>query len=154
MGTVGVPFTITDALDQVWGFYEHPTLDRMMQIVRSFVYDPAKVGRDLAEIARERLAAAVQQEVQRSYVRMFPPPRQQHLEAVVLPEEAYRQVRHAVLLVHGRDDRVVPLETSLRLMSLLSHVQLHVFGACGHWVQIEMRDRFNSLVRQFLRGAL
>lgn len=154
MGTVGVPHRITPQLDVAWGFYEEPTAERLAQIIRWFVYDPASVGGDLDTIARDRLQAALDPVVRRSYEAMFPAPRQQHLDALVLPEEAYGAMDRAILLVHGRDDVVVPLETSLWLLPRLPRVQLHVFGQCSHWVQIEKRESFNALIRAFLSGAL
>ncbi|MCX7623661.1 MAG: alpha/beta fold hydrolase [Thermomicrobium sp.] len=154
MGTAGAPHRITQQLDVAWGFYEEPTAERLAQIIRWFVYDPATVGGDLEAIARDRLQAALDPVVRRSYEAMFPAPRQQHLEALVLPEEAYRAMDRPVLLVHGRDDVIVPLETSLWLLPRLPRVQLHVFGQCSHWVQIEKRDSFNALIRAFLRGEL
>jgi 2-hydroxymuconate-semialdehyde hydrolase len=81
---------------------------------------------------------------------MFPPPRQQHVDALVVPEDAIARIGQPVLLVHGRDDVIVPLDTSLTLLRQLPRVQLHVFGQCSHWVQIEQRDAFNALVRWFL----
>jgi pimeloyl-ACP methyl ester carboxylesterase len=62
-------------------------------------------------------------------------------------------IRARTLLVHGREDRVVPLATSLRLLELLDAAQLHVFGHCGHWTQIEHTAAFNRLVRDFLTEA-
>jgi 2-hydroxymuconate-semialdehyde hydrolase len=154
MGTAGAPHRITHQLDVAWGFYEEPTAERLAQIIRWFVYDPATVGGDLDAIARDRLQAALDPTVRRSYEAMFPAPRQQHLDALVLPEEAYGAMERPVLLVHGRDDVIVPLETSLWLLPRLPRVQLHVFGQCSHWVQIEKRDSFNALIRAFLRGEL
>ncbi len=154
MGTVGAPHRLTFQLDVAWGFYEEPTAARLAQIIRWFVFDPASVGGDLDAIAHDRLQAALDPVVRRSYEAMFPAPRQQHLDALVLPEEAYRAMDRAILLVHGRDDVVVPLDTSLWLLPRLPQVQLHVFGQCSHWVQIEKRDSFNALIRAFLVGAL
>ncbi len=55
------------------------------------------------------------------------------------------------MVVHGRDDdRIIPLGNSLRLLQLIERAQLHVFGCCGHWVQIEHADAFNRLVGDFL----
>ena len=42
------------------------------------------------------------------------------------------------------------LLTSLKLIHMISNAQLHVFGHCGHWTQLEPRDAFNRLVRDFL----
>ena len=52
--------------------------------------------------------------------------------------------------MHGRDDRIIPLEGSIKLHRLIERSELHVFGQCGHWTQIEKKDRFNQLVENFL----
>ena len=69
---------------------------------------------------------------------------------MTLDEDLVRSVSVPTLLVHGRDDRVVPLATSLRLLELVDDARLHVFGRCGHWVQIEHNREFNQLVSNFL----
>jgi 2-hydroxymuconate-semialdehyde hydrolase len=43
----------------------------------------------------------------------------------------------------------VPLSYSLKLHQLLLHSDLHVFGECGHWTQIERKDQFVKLVLDF-----
>jgi len=48
---------------------------------------------------------------------------------------------------------VIPVESSLRLSKLISRSQLHVFGRCGHWTQIEHAGRFAQLVSNFLSEA-
>jgi 2-hydroxymuconate-semialdehyde hydrolase len=48
---------------------------------------------------------------------------------------------------------VIPLATSLRFSQLISRSQLHVFGRCGHWTQIEHSARFARLVGDFLAEA-
>jgi len=52
-------------------------------------------------------------------------------------------------VIHGRDDRIVPLSNSLKLHSLIQKSDLHVFGECGHWTQIEKKDQFAKLVMDF-----
>jgi pimeloyl-ACP methyl ester carboxylesterase len=54
------------------------------------------------------------------------------------------------LIVHGRDDQVIPLKNSERLHALIERSELHVFGRCGHWTQIEWAAEFNQLLVQFL----
>jgi 2-hydroxymuconate-semialdehyde hydrolase len=66
------------------------------------------------------------------------------------PEEELRKIGNETLIVHGRDDKVIPLETSLQLLQLIDRSQLHVFGRCGHWTQIERADDFVRLVADFL----
>jgi len=151
MGAVGVPLRLTRELDLIWGFYEEPSPQRMMQMIRWFTYEEEVNEERLREIAQVRYEAAMIPEVRRSYEAMFPAPRQRHLDEVVVADAALRRIRHPVLLIHGRDDPIVPLETSLYLMSHLGgDVQLHIFGRCSHWVQIEYRERFHRLVSDFL----
>jgi len=65
------------------------------------------------------------------------------------PENGIRGIGSETLIVHGRDDEVIPMGTSLKLNTLIDNSQLHVFGRCGHWTQIEHSSRFNKLVMDF-----
>jgi 2-hydroxymuconate-semialdehyde hydrolase len=56
-------------------------------------------------------------------------------------------------VIHGREDKVIPLATSQTLSTLIPRAQLHVFGRCGHWTQIEHAARFAQLVGNFLAEA-
>jgi 2-hydroxymuconate-semialdehyde hydrolase len=153
MGTMGPPHQITDWLDQLWGFYDDPSEERMAEAISWFVYDPDAVGGDLEGIAEERYPAAMDENVQRSFASMFPPPRQKHVDDLVLPDLAFQRMDHPVLLVHGRDDGIIPLETSLYLLERLPDVQMHVFGQARHWTMIEHAAAFNELVEDFLKGG-
>jgi len=56
-----------------------------------------------------------------------------------------------VLLVHGRDDRVVPWRvSSAQLVDLLPDSRLHVLSGCGHWTMIEKTAGFLAVVQPFL----
>lgn len=154
MGSVGAPFTLTDQLDMLWGFYDDPTPERMKQAMRYFVYDLQSIGGDLDTIAKDRFAAAMQPEIAHSFAAMFPAPRQKHIDALVLPAERIATMSHPVLLIHGRDDGIVPLETSLYLLRHLQRPQLHVFGQCRHWVMVEYKHTFHQLLRAFFSRDL
>lgn len=54
------------------------------------------------------------------------------------------------LLIHGRDDRVVPFEHSLMLLALIPNLRLVIFNHCWHWAMIEHPDEFNRLVIDFI----
>lgn len=154
MGTVGAPFTLTPQLDALWGFYDDPTPEHMKQAMRYFVYDPQTVGNDLDAIAENRFAAAMEPQIARSFGAMFPAPRQQHVDDLVLPAERIAAIAQPTLLIHGRDDGIVPLETSLYLLQHLQRPQLHVFGQCRHWVMVEYRHSFHQLLRNFFSGEV
>ena len=55
------------------------------------------------------------------------------------------------LLLWGRDDRTITLDGSWIMLKNIRDVQLHVFGRCGHWVQVEKKRQFEQLVTEFLR---
>lgn len=145
MGSVGVPFEITDGLDAVWGY--QPSLENMAAIMRIFAYDQTLVGSDLV---RMRYEASMRPGVQESYAAMFPAPRQRWVDAMAHDEADIRAIPHTTLLVHGRDDKVIPLQTSLTMNQWISDSQLHIYGRCGHWTQIEFAEPFARLVSNFL----
>lgn len=148
MGSVGVGFDLTPGLDATWGF--EPSLPAMRALLETFAFDSSRVSDDLARL---RLDAATQPGVQEAFSAMFPAPRQAGIDALVIDDDQISSVVCPTLLVHGRDDRVIPMSTSLRLLALIKHAELHVFGNCGHWVQIEHTTRFNDLVAGFLTAA-
>ena len=76
----------------------------------------------------------------------------EHAEDGMLWREAHR-LRHETLLIWGREDRVNPLDGALVALKLIRRAQLHVFGGCGHWAQLEKFDEFNRLAISFLEGG-
>lgn len=64
-----------------------------------------------------------------------------------------RVVRADTLLVWGRDDRTITLDGAWMMLKDIPRVQLHVFGECGHWVQVEKKEEFERLVSQFLGSS-
>ncbi|MEJ8810489.1 alpha/beta fold hydrolase [Variovorax ureilyticus] len=149
MGSVGVPFEITPGLDAVWGYT--PSFDNMRRIMDVFAHDRALVTDELAQL---RYEASIRPGFQDSFAAMFPAPRQRWVDAMASPEAAIRALPHETLLIHGREDQVIPLATSLTLAQWIARSQLHVFGQCGHWTQIEHSARFVRLVRDFLAEDL
>jgi len=148
MGSVGVPFPITPGLDAVWGY--EPSLARMREMLDIFAHD-RKLATD--ELAKLRYDASVGAEFQESFAAMFPAPRQRWVDAMASTEADIRRIAQQTLVVHGREDRVIPLATSLTLANWIPRSQLHMFGHCGHWTQIEHATRFAQLVGNFLAEA-
>lgn len=145
MGSSGVAFELTPGLDQVWGY--EPSLESMKHLLDLFAYDRSLVNDELADM---RFRASIRPGVQEAYAQMFPAPRQRWVDSLALPENSLRAAKHSTLIIHGREDLVVPPSTSQRLFELLPVAQLHLFGQCGHWTQIEYAAEFNKLVADFL----
>lgn len=148
MGSVGVPFTITPGLEAVWGYT--PSLARMRELLDIFAFDRKLATNELAQL---RYEASIRPGFQESFAAMFPAPRQRWVDAMTSAEGDIRRIAHKTLVVHGREDQVIPLVTSLTLSSWIPRAQLHVFGQCGHWTQIEHAARFTQLVGNFLAEA-
>ena len=148
MGAVSLTFHLTPGLDAVWGY--QPSVENMRALLDIFAFDRGLVNDELAEL---RYRAASRPGVQESFAAMFPAPRQRWVDALACTEDELRALPHELLIIHGRDDRVIPAAVSLRLFELTDRSQLHLFGRCGHWVQIEHCDRFNRLVGDFLSEA-
>lgn len=145
MGSVGIPFQITPALDAVWGY--EPSFEAMRGLLDLFAYDRALATDELAEL---RYRASIQPGFQESFAAMFPAPRQRWVDALASDYADIMALPNDTLIIHGRDDQVIPPDNALRLNHLISRSQLHLFGRCGHWVQIEHATRFNRLVGDFL----
>jgi pimeloyl-ACP methyl ester carboxylesterase len=147
MGSMGVDFPITEGLDAVWGY--DGTLEGMRSVMGYFAYDKELTG---AELAQVRYEGATQPGFQESFSSMFPEPRQRWVEAMTTPEKEISALPHRALVLHGREDQVIPLSNSYRLEELLDNADLGVFSHCGHWSMIERTDDFNRLVRDFFKG--
>ena len=149
MGSVGVPFRITEGLDAVWGY--EPSVETMRSLMTgTFAYDSSLVTEDMVEA---RYRASIRPGAQEAFSAMFPAPRQRWVDAMAHDEADVRGIRRPTLLVHGRDDKVIPLSTTLTLLDWIDDSQAHVFGRCGHWTQIERTAEFSAVVAEFLAPA-
>ncbi len=147
MGSVGVSFPISEGLDAVWGYT--PSVENMKRLIGMFSANPSMAdNNDLVEM---RYKASIQEGFQESFSALFPAPRQRHVDALALSEDELREIKHPSMLIHGREDRIIPIqETSFKLAMLLPDVELHMFSNCGHWTQIEQTDSFCKQVDYFL----
>lgn len=148
MGSVGVPFTLTSGLDAAWGY--QPSLDAMKRLLDIFAYDRNLVTDELAQL---RYQASIRAGVQEAFSSMFPAPRQRWINALESKEDDIRALTQHTLIVHGREDDVIPTQTSQTLFDWIPNAQLHLYGHCGHWTQIEHAARFSKLVVDFLTEA-
>jgi 4,5:9,10-diseco-3-hydroxy-5,9,17-trioxoandrosta-1(10),2-diene-4-oate hydrolase len=122
-----------------------PSREKLANFLRTLVYDQSLVTDELVE---ERYAAASDPESLRAMASMGASFAADP-EAGMLWREAYR-LRQRVLLVWGREDRVNPLDGALVALKLIPRAQLHVFGRCGHWAQLERFAEFNRIAMDFI----
>jgi 2-hydroxymuconate-semialdehyde hydrolase len=144
MGAAGLPFPISDGLLKVWGY--QPSTQAMRDLMETFAFNAGLVTDAIVE---SRYQASIRPGAQEAFSRLFPEPRQARLDALATSEDQLRTLIQPTLVVHGREDVIVPLEVSQRYNALIPNSELHVFGNCGHWTQIEKKDRFLALVIPF-----
>ncbi|QCS44180.1 alpha/beta fold hydrolase [Natrinema versiforme] len=54
------------------------------------------------------------------------------------------------LLVHGKQDPLVPVEWSIRAAEKIPNSELELIDDCGHWTPRERPERFNERLREWL----
>ena len=145
MGAVGLKFPLTEALDTAWG-YEN-SVANMKKLLGVFAYNQDQISDDLAEL---RYRASARPGVMEAYSAMFPAPRQQWIDGMASDVADIAAITAPTLLVHGREDQIIPVENAKRLFELIPNSELHLFRQCGHWTQIEKAQPFNVMVRDFL----
>ena len=126
-----------------------PSRDKMAAFLQIMVHDQRLITDELID---ERYAVASQPAAMAGMAAMGASFYGEHAEDGMLWREAHR-LRHEVLLIWGREDRVNPLDGALIALHQLRRAQLHVFGGCGHWAQLEKFDEFNELSLRFLAGG-
>jgi pimeloyl-ACP methyl ester carboxylesterase len=145
MGSPGVGMAVTDGLKALRAY--EPSLENMRALLLDyFAVDKSIISDDLVRI---RYEASV--ETFEAYRSMFSDPRHKGNELGITEEQA-RSIRTPALLVHGREDKVVPAEVSWTMLQLLQDADLHIFARCGHWTQIERAREFVEVVSTFLRS--
>lgn len=66
------------------------------------------------------------------------------------PEEFIAKLKHKTLVVHGKQDMVVPLSSAYRLLELIENSSAYLIPHCGHWAMIEYPELFARVTLDFL----
>ncbi|EID10493.1 alpha/beta fold hydrolase [Mycolicibacterium phlei] len=145
MGAPGVGMVPTDGLKALRAY--QPSREAMRDLLRNyFAVDPELITDELVET---RYAASIADGAHETYRAMFFDPKHAGSQLGITEDEV-RAIATPTLLVHGREDKVVPLSVSITMLDLLPNADLHVFSRCGHWTQIERGAEFSALVSDFL----
>lgn len=145
MGSPGPGMTPSEGL-MALRTYE-PSVEAMRELlVTYFAVDPTIITPELVQIRHE---ASVAPGVHETYRTMFSDPEQTRADLAFKLDEL-AELATPTLIVHGREDRVIPLESGLSMLNTLPNADLHVFSRCGHWTQIERSGEFVAVVDQFL----
>jgi 2-hydroxy-6-oxo-octa-2,4-dienoate hydrolase len=144
MGTPCGKFSMTPGLKAGWNY--EPSLENMRAVMALFPFDPRIITDDLVlERYETSLIPGAQEGLRRLLVK---PLDDGDTPLSGMPEEAVAKLKHPTLILHGREDRVIPVELGLRLAQHIPDAEFHLFGRCGHWVQAERFDAFVALTRR------
>ena len=125
--------------------YLNPSPENFRRLVSIMVYDSSFVTDELCQMRSDN--ALKSQENLDNWLK--PPMPGMSAAEIATKVSAYKGPS---LFIHGRDDRVVPMEGTLRLVGMVADSSAHIFNRCGHWCQIEHADAFNALLDGFLQS--
>jgi len=139
----------TEGVKLMGRFSVEPTRENLEKFLRVMVFNQKLITPELVEERFESASTPASLAATKAMGKSFSGA---DFELGMMWREAYR-LRQRVLLIWGREDRVNPLDGALVALKTIPRVQLHVFGQCGHWAQLEKFDEFNRLTIDFLGGA-
>ncbi len=149
MGSGGMPgLQPTPGLAKLVTYFDDPTVEAMAELLLLFVQDKQAFGPRVDEIAAERMEIVRRPEIEAGHRAMFGPP------FLTYEPEDLAKLDVPALVIHGRQDVIVPIESSYYLAEHLPQADLYVINHCGHWTQVEQAARFQAILRDFVAGNL
>ena len=122
-----------------------PSENKMADFIRTMVFDHKQFGADLVKARYEASLDESHIEFYHRYNAAFA---KRHGMDPLWKD--LHKISSPTLLLWGRDDRTITLDGAQIMLKQIRNVQLHVFGNCGHWVQMERQREFERLVTDFL----
>lgn len=145
-----LPFgpTPTEGQKAMFRYYNGggPSEKKMADFIRTMVFDHKQFGADVVKARYEASLDASHIEFYDRYNAAFA---KRHGMDPLWKD--LHKIKSPTLLLWGRDDRTITLDGAQIMLKQIRDVQLHVFGNCGHWVQLERQAEFDRLVADFLR---
>jgi 4,5:9,10-diseco-3-hydroxy-5,9,17-trioxoandrosta-1(10),2-diene-4-oate hydrolase len=147
-----LPFgpTPTEGQKAMFRYYNGggPSEKKMADFIKTMVFDHKQFG---ADAIKARYEASLDQSHIEFYHRYNAAFAQRHGMDPLWKD--LHTVKSPALLLWGRDDRTITLDGAQIMLKQIRNVQLHVFGNCGHWVQLERQHDFERLTAGFLADA-
>jgi 4,5:9,10-diseco-3-hydroxy-5,9,17-trioxoandrosta-1(10),2-diene-4-oate hydrolase len=153
MGSVGFEpgFIVpepTQGVAMITRYYTDPSVESMRELAEALVFDGSIVS---DELVRQRFEYATSPaNIDAGSALSDSLRRPETRRKMDLASELY-QISARTLLMWGRDDRFVPLDSALGLLKRLPDGRLHVISNCGHSVQLEFPEEFAQVVTGFLQ---
>ena len=120
--------------------FSPPDRDRIRRFLTALVYQDGLIPEALVNSMYEWRVAEPQHADSWVRSKSVPAGKLGQLAKIIVP----------TLIIHGRFDRMVPLEGAIRLLNYLPTADLIVLNRCGHWPPIERPADFARCVLEFL----
>lgn len=75
-------------------------------------------------------------------------------DALPLDFDKMAELNIPVLLIHGVQDRVIPVQRTWDILNVVPNADAHIFSQCGHWSQVERASEFNEVIGNWLTRQL
>ncbi|NBA96071.1 alpha/beta fold hydrolase [Pseudomonas sp. R5(2019)] len=134
----------TEGIKLLQGLYREPTVENLKKMMNVFVFDTSDLTEQLFQTRLDNMLS--RREHLSNFVESL------NINPKQFPDFSPRlgEIKAQTLVIWGRNDRFVPMDTGLRLIAGIPNSELHVFNSCGHWAQWEHADKFNRMVLDFL----
>ncbi len=114
------------------------------------MYDPS-IFEDLEAVMQDRFEKAMDPKMRPIQEIMFKA-MNEDMDKLIIPPPVLNRIEQEWAIIHGRQDQVVPLETSLYFLEHLKRAELHVLDRCGHWAQTQRWDGMYPIVMSHFLG--
>lgn len=145
LASAGTGFAPTPELRALAAY--RPSQDTMTRLFCGMVHDRTLVT-ESAVAARFR--HSIRPGAAEAFRALMPPLAEDWLDRIATPSGAIRALAQPTLILHGREDRVIPAGEALRLGQWIERAETRLLGRCGHWVHVERAGTVNTLVAGFL----
>jgi 2-hydroxy-6-oxonona-2,4-dienedioate hydrolase len=142
------PTGVSEGMKVLLQATNEPSPENLKRLVQIMCYDQSLATDELAEVRYQ--AAIANRDHLDHFFAMFTNPKVPPFSEFFQLGSRVADITAPTLAIHGRDDRVLSYEHSLRLVSTVANSRLVLLNRCGHWAQIEHAAEFNRLVADFV----
>lgn len=146
MGSAGLNIVLSAALQTI--LHYDFTRDGMVKIIRALTNDGFKVDDTLIDY---RMQKALDPDARRAYGSTMKWVREQG--GLFYDESFVASIKVPTLIVNGKQDKVVSLDTARRFLDLIPRSWGYFIPQCGHWAMIEHPEDFALTTLNFIKNV-
>ena len=121
---------------------EDPSDDNLRRYLRAHLYDQELVTDELVDYIHHW----------HTWSPELTEAREKSANVVVNYTEGLSGIKAPAFMVHGRDDRMVPFEVSIKMLNHIPDSRMLLLNGCGHWPPFEKPQEYAAHVITFLEG--